>query len=65
VISTHTISLQEQLVGKDIPFLQAVLPDEFSAVLVKGRSNYLCPRRLAQTVEAGARSSPRRGRWTS
>src|SRR4051812_8297302 len=36
VISTHTISLQEQLVRKDIPFLQSVLPQEFSAVLVKG-----------------------------
>jgi ATP-dependent DNA helicase DinG len=53
VLSTHTISLQEQLIGKDIPFLQAVLPEEFSAVLVKGRSNYVCPRRLSQTVQAG------------
>src|SRR5579871_1925035 len=33
VISTHTISLQEQLVRKDIPFLQSVMPDAFSAVL--------------------------------
>jgi ATP-dependent DNA helicase DinG len=46
VISTHTISLQEQLVRKDIPFLQSVMPQEFSAVLVKGRSNYLSLRRL-------------------
>ena len=49
VISTHTISLQEQLIEKDIPLLQAVYPDEFTAVLVKGRSNYLCRRRLGQT----------------
>src|SRR3954469_24812793 len=34
VISTHTISLQEQLVQKDIPFLQDVMPQPFSAVLV-------------------------------
>jgi ATP-dependent DNA helicase DinG len=46
VISTHTISLQEQLVRKDIPFLQSVLPQEFNAVLVKGRSNYISLRRL-------------------
>ena len=46
VISTHTISLQEQLIGKDIPFINAVLPVEFSAVLVKGRSNYLSLRRF-------------------
>ncbi|HEX4796143.1 MAG TPA: helicase C-terminal domain-containing protein [Humisphaera sp.] len=49
VISTHTISLQEQLIEKDIPLLQAVYPDEFTAVLIKGRSNYLCKRRLEQT----------------
>src|SRR5665213_4474584 len=49
VISTHTISLQEQLIDKDIPLLRAVYPDEFTAVLVKGRSNYLCQRRLKQT----------------
>jgi ATP-dependent DNA helicase DinG len=46
VISTHTISLQEQLVNKDIPFLQGVLPQQFNATLVKGRSNYLSLRRL-------------------
>ena len=53
VISTHTISLQEQLIEKDIPLLAAVYPGEFSAVLVKGRNNYLCQRRLAQ---AGGRA---------
>ena len=40
VVSTHTISLQEQLIGKDLPLLNAVIPREFSAVLVKGRRNY-------------------------
>src|SRR5213596_480007 len=48
VISTHTISLQEQLIDKDIPLIRSVYPDEFTAVLVKGRSNYLCQRRLEQ-----------------
>ncbi|RPI85391.1 MAG: helicase, partial [Planctomycetaceae bacterium] len=51
VISTHTISLQEQLIGKDIPFLNAVLPLEFSAVLVKGRGNYVSLRRLKGTAD--------------
>jgi ATP-dependent DNA helicase DinG len=51
IISTHTISLQEQLIQKDIPFLRAVLPQEFSAVLVKGRSNYISLRRLAAAQE--------------
>lgn len=46
VISTHTISLQEQLISRDIPFLNSILPVEFSAVLVKGRGNYISLRRL-------------------
>jgi ATP-dependent DNA helicase DinG len=46
VISTHTISLQEQLTQKDLPLLNSVIPLEFSAVLVKGRGNYLSLRRL-------------------
>jgi ATP-dependent DNA helicase DinG len=46
VVSTHTISLQEQLIRKDIPFLQSVLPQDFRPVLVKGRGNYLSLRRL-------------------
>ena len=51
VVSTHTISLQEQLIVKDLPFLRSVLPLEFSAVLVKGRSNYLCLRRLSAALK--------------
>ncbi|MEI8022275.1 MAG: DEAD/DEAH box helicase, partial [Schlesneria sp.] len=51
IISTHTISLQEQLFGKDIPFLNAVMPVEFSAVLVKGRSNYISLRRMKGAVD--------------
>ncbi|MFO0919547.1 MAG: helicase C-terminal domain-containing protein [Planctomycetaceae bacterium] len=50
VISTHTISLQEQLINRDLPFLNSVLPVEFSAVLVKGRSNYVSLRRLKGAV---------------
>ncbi len=46
VISTNTISLQEQLVTKDIPFLQRILPRDFNVVLAKGRRNYLSRRRL-------------------
>ncbi|SDZ74565.1 ATP-dependent DNA helicase DinG [Desulfuromusa kysingii] len=45
VISTRTINLQEQLIRKDLPFLQRATGIEFYAVLVKGRSNYFCLRR--------------------
>lgn len=46
VVSTNTINLQEQLINKDIPFLQRALGINFSAILVKGRSNYICLRKL-------------------
>ncbi len=48
VVSTYTIGLQEQLMHKDLPFLQEHLGIPFKAVLVKGRGNYLCLRRLAR-----------------
>ncbi len=51
VIVTNTINLQEQLIEKDIPLLNAVIPDEFTAVLVKGRGNYLSLRRLKLASE--------------
>ena len=51
VVSTHTIALQEQLLNKDIPFLQSVMGEEFTAVLVKGRSNYISLRRLNVAVQ--------------
>jgi ATP-dependent DNA helicase DinG len=46
VISTNTIALQEQLINKDIPDLRAALDLDLRATVLKGRSNYLCPRRL-------------------
>ncbi len=45
VVSTRTINLQEQLIRKDLPFLERATNLEFYAVLVKGRSNYYCLRR--------------------
>jgi len=56
VISTNTINLQDQLYGKDIPDLQRILPFEFKAVLLKGRSNYICLRRLAAFRHGGPSS---------
>ena len=51
IVSTHTINLQEQLLYKDIPILKKILPDEFEAALMKGRQNYLCPRRLERALQ--------------
>lgn len=46
VISTNTINLQDQLSQKDIPDLRRILPLDFKFTVLKGRSNYLCLRRL-------------------
>src|SRR5437762_5311878 len=51
IVSTHTINLQEQLLHKDIPILKRILPVEFEAALMKGRQNYLCPRRLERALQ--------------
>lgn len=51
VISTRTKALQAQLATKDIPFLQAVLPIEFTATVCVGRNNYVCRRRLERALE--------------
>ena len=72
VVSTYTISLQEQLIEKDIPLLARALGTETKAVLVKGRSNYLCLRRLESasrraaslfTSQAERRDLARLERW--
>ncbi|MDR1506008.1 MAG: ATP-dependent DNA helicase DinG [Treponema sp.] len=48
VVSTATINLQQQLFEKDIPLVAKSLGKKVKAVLVKGRGNYLCRRRLAE-----------------
>jgi predicted DnaQ family exonuclease/DinG family helicase len=62
VISTNTINLQEQLMGKDIPDLVQALGsehalDDLQAVQVKGRNNYLCLRRW-NSLRRGEELSP-------
>ena len=58
LIVTNTINLQEQLLEKDIPLLNAVIPDEFTAVLVKGRGNYLSLRRLERASQRASKLFP-------
>ncbi len=55
IVSTNTITLQEQLVSKDLPFLQRALSDQpVRFALLKGWRNYLCLQRLEQARGAGA-----------
>lgn len=46
IVSTNTINLQDQLIKKDIPDLCAALGLDLRAAVLKGRSNYFCPRRF-------------------
>jgi ATP-dependent DNA helicase DinG len=52
IVSTGTKNLQEQLMEKDIPFLQGVLPKPFAATYMKGRNNFLCLNRLGRAQSA-------------
>ena len=55
VVSTNTINLQEQLVGKDLPFLKLALSDQkVRFALLKGWRNYLCLARLEQATDGAA-----------
>ncbi len=53
LISTATITLQQQLYEKDIPLVSGILKKPIKAVLIKGRSNYLCLRRLQDALREG------------
>lgn len=53
VISTNTINLQDQLLNKDLPELQRILPFEIKSAVLKGRRNYLCTRLFQQLRHSG------------
>jgi ATP-dependent DNA helicase DinG len=54
VVSTATINLQQQLYDKDIPLVASALGKKVKAVLVKGRGNYLCRRRMEDALREPA-----------
>lgn len=58
VISTKTISLQQQLLNKDIPAIARALGIEVKSVLVKGMGNYICLRKLEEAIEEIATFEP-------
>jgi DNA polymerase-3 subunit epsilon/ATP-dependent DNA helicase DinG len=53
VVSTNTINLQDQLIQKDIPSVREALGIDLRAAVLKGRANYLCPRRLELMRHSG------------
>jgi ATP-dependent DNA helicase DinG len=52
VISTHTKTLQEQLLKKDIPIARSLLDPSFTVAVLKGRRNYLCTTRLQMALQS-------------
>jgi len=56
VVSTNTINLQDQLIQRDLPNLSQALDLDFRFSVLKGRSNYLCPRRLDNAQQFGPRT---------
>src|SRR4051812_47263043 len=52
VVATATKALQDQLVGKDLPFLAAHLDRPFTYANLKGRSNYLCLQRAKEVLDS-------------
>jgi len=70
VVSTHTINLQGQLVDKDIPLMRQVMDEHpFTAVLMKGRANFLCLSELDNAasliVYQGDKAFERLKKWAS
>ena len=57
MVATATINLQDQLINKDIPELQRILPFELRAAVLKGKRNYVCTRLLQQLRHSGPRSA--------
>lgn len=53
VIVTANLALQDQLILKDLPELQKALPWKFTFSALKGRSNYFCANKHAESVEQG------------
>jgi len=62
IISTSSLALQDQLVGKDLVFLQKTLPQKFSFGILKGKNNYVCLKREREYTGTG-NSYERFRRW--
>jgi ATP-dependent DNA helicase DinG len=58
VVSTGTRALQDQIARRDVPLLRSILPRPFSAVVLKGVTNYACRRKLAELAQRRADPDP-------
>ncbi len=65
VVSTHSKSLQDQLLEKDIPKLGEILESPVRATTVKGQNNYLCLRKLHEVLATVGFTDPLDLRWSA
>lgn len=65
VVSTATRTLQDQIARHDIPLLRSILARPFSAVVLKGVSNYVCRRKLAELASANGEARRDSDEWRS
>ncbi|MGB0937807.1 MAG: ATP-dependent DNA helicase DinG [Colwellia sp.] len=63
-ISTATVALQEQLVDKDLPFLETHGDIDFNFTLVKGRQRYVCRQKLSSAVTSDSSNDPTQAGFT-
>jgi ATP-dependent DNA helicase DinG len=61
IISTGTRTLQDQLFGRDLPLLGAIVGRPMQIALLKGRNNYLCWHRLETALHDGTRDAETHG----
>lgn len=57
IVATATKALQDQLAGKDLPFLVEHLDHQFNFAVLKGRSNYVCRQRLDEVAGSEAQQA--------
>ena len=57
IVATATKALQDQLAGKDLPFLVEHLDHQFNFAVLKGRSNYVCRQRLDEVAASEAQQA--------
>lgn len=58
VVSTHTLSLQDQIAERDFPLLRRIFGDDLRLVVQKGRNNYVCLRKVRSEARLSTMATP-------
>ncbi|MCL6487415.1 MAG: DEAD/DEAH box helicase family protein [Alicyclobacillus mali] len=58
VVSTHTLSLQDQIAERDFPLLRRIFGEDLRLVVQKGRNNYVCLRKVRSEARLSTMATP-------